>query len=292
MLLALVRLVLAAWDADAGRLRKVPLRWLVWVGGLGGVALVFYTADLGGGLVYRHQVAVGTGQEDGSGEGSEEGPEGVAKDRAPGEAAPRTATAGSPSERWIGEEDGTRVWRPRPEDAAALSSVLTAAEGSSLRVVTAGVKLAEEETGAAGTSGEGLTLRVDGRTVLLLPGEYGDVQVEADLELSGFDGVAGVVHRVADVSKLGAFTVASSGQAVLLDVEGGKEHELATASVEELGAPVTLAVSAVGSHLKGFVDGEQVTHGHTGEDPAGGAGLLLDGRGEIRVLEIRVIPLG
>lgn len=280
VLLALARLVLAAWDAAAERLRRLPLRWLVWVGSLGCVALVFYTADLGGGLVYQHQVAVGTVQESAPEDESLEGHEADTEDRTSAHTE-RSSSTGSPRDRWIEQEDGTRVWRPRPGDAAALGSVLGAAEGSSLDAVTA----------AAGTSGDGLTLRVEGRGVLVLPGEYGDVQVEADLDLSGFEGVAGVVHRVADASNLGAFTVASSGPAVLLDVEAGEQEELATASVESSGSPMTLAVSAVGSHLKGFVDGEQVVHGHTGEDPAGGAGLLLDGRGEIRLLEMRVIPL-
>lgn len=281
VLLALARLVLAAWDADSERLRRLPLRWLVWMGSLGGVALVFYTADLGGGLVYQHEVAVGTVQERAPEDESLESPETDTEDRASVETGP-SSFASSPRDRWVEEEDGTRVWRPKSGDKAALGPVLGAAEGSSLDAVTA----------ATGTSGDGLTLRVDGRAVLVLPGEYADVQVEADLDLSGFEGVAGVVHRVADASNFGAFSVASSGDAVLLDVEDGDPEELATASVEGSGAPRTLAVSAVGSHLKGFVDGEQVTHGHTGEDPAGGAGLLLDGRGEIRVLEMRVIPLG
>lgn len=277
VLLALVRLVLAAWEAGGERLHKIPLRWLVWVGGLGCVALVFTTADLGGALVYRHQVAVGMVQQDGHREIHAVD----AEDRASADTEP-SASAGSPRDRWVVEEDGTRVWRPSPEDGAALGSVLIAAEGSSLDAVTA----------APAASGDGLTLRVDGRALLVLPGEYGDVQVEAELDLSGFEGAVGVTHHVTDAFHLGALTVASSGEVALLDLDNGETADLATASVEPPRSPVTLAVSAVGSHLKGFVDGEQVTHGHTGEDPAGGAGLLLDGRGEIRVVEMRVIPLG
>jgi len=281
VLLALARLAVTASDAGADRLRKVPLRWLIWLGSLGCVALVLYTADLGGGLVYRHQVAVGTVDE---AEPLETNGDEGSEDLAATGAATSTSTSSEPSgssvsphDRWVQEEDGTRVWRPSPEDGAALGSVLTAAEGSSLEAVAAG---------------SGLTLRVDGRAVLVLPGEYGDVQVEADLDLSGLDGLAGVIHHVADASHFGAFALASTGEAVLLDVEEGERKKLATASVEPAEGAVTLAVSAVGRHLKGFVDGEQVTHGHTGEDPAGGAGLLLEGRGEIRVLEVRVIPLG
>lgn len=279
VLLAVARLALTLWETNReGKARRAPLRWLVWLGSVGCVALVFYTADLGGGLVYQHQVAVGSIQEPG------------ARDGRLGEGATTRTTGGSshdgsPRDRWIETEDGIRVWRPSAQDTAALGTLLVPAEGSSLEAVTT-----EAGPTTKGTN-DGLRFRIQGRAVLVLPGEYADVQVEVDLDMSGFEGVVGVVHRVANSSSFGAFTVSPSGEAVLADVEAGERQVLDSSSMEPLPVPATLAVSAVGTHLKGLVDGEQVTHGHTGEDAAGGAGLLLDGRGSVRILEMRLIPL-
>lgn len=53
--LVLLRLALAWWDRD---FRQTALRVLHLVAGVVAVGMVFYTADLGGGLVYEHGVAV------------------------------------------------------------------------------------------------------------------------------------------------------------------------------------------------------------------------------------------
>jgi uncharacterized membrane protein len=53
--LALLRLALAWWDRD---FRQTALRVLHLAAGVVAVGMVFYTADLGGGLVFEHGVAV------------------------------------------------------------------------------------------------------------------------------------------------------------------------------------------------------------------------------------------
>jgi hypothetical protein len=249
--------------------------------GLAAVGLVARTGDLGGALVFQHGLGVHVGAE-GTPEANA-GAEGIeGEDGTTAAHAEPGSAGGDPSRRLEEGEDGGVTWTPAPGDGAALGSVVTAAPGSSLDAVTAALA----EDGA-----EGLGLWVDGRSLLVLPGSFGNVQVEARLRLDGFEGTLGVAHHVREAEAAGLFSVTTGGEAELLSLDGGSRELLDEASFEMPGGVFTLAVSAAGRHLKGLVDEGQLTHGHVDPPPDGAAGLLLDGHGGVRLISLRVIPL-
>jgi len=250
------------WIARADdRIHRLVTRTGVLTLSLGVVGLVLVTADRGGTLVYRHGVAVTT----------------VAK-----AALSPQGNVAAPSakhhERLIRLEAGGVSWSPLPDDAMALGEV---------------VEVVAEPAGAIGvkypieSSGEGLPLRIDGRAILLLPGEFGDVQVKAVLDLSGFDGAAGVVHHYRDSVSYGSFEVAR-GSSRLVNRRGAEPEILGEGPGLDAQGLVTIAVSSAGSHLKGFVGPKTAAHGHVTEPPPGRTGLLLVGRGIVHVRELRV----
>jgi len=256
---AILRVVLA-WAARAGtgygrRAGRAGVLSL----GLGVAVLVSLTADRGGTLVYRHGAAV-----------TAEGPRATE----PRGGSPAQARTREPLTHLAG---GGLLWSPAAEDAPALGDIVT--------VVGAAGALAAEP--APGDVGLGLTLRIDGRAVLLLPGEFADVQVRAVLDLSAFRGTAGVVHHYRDEGSYGAFEV-NDATSRLIDRRGQEQKVLAEGRRASGPVEATLAVSSVGSHLKGFLDGETVAHGHVPAPSAGRTGLLLDGRGVVRLRELRV----
>ena len=279
---AAVRLVLWWRDRSGERPSALPLRALAAVAALAGLWLLFETAEHGGALVYEHGLGVradarptppkSDAEGDRTGEGAEPGADAEATE---GEPQAQGDTDGSALER---RTDGTLVWRPGAGDAGAVGTLLTAAAGYSTDAVQA-------EGGE-----DGLVLRVSGSTLLVLAETLGDVQVDAELALEGFDGTVGVAHHVAGDAG-GLFTLGSDGAATLVDRRAGEDEVLGRGEVAVPEETMTLAVSAAGSHLKGLVDGQTVAHGHVAADPPGACGLWLDGEGTVRLVSLTVTPL-
>lgn len=237
------------------------------------LGILAVTADRGGALVYRHGLAVA-----------------VLQDRLTvsvelsGEVGSSDARAGTPEGRLTRGEHGSLVWTPLPGDLGSLGSVLKPAPGAAEGEVVAEVPQP--------TDGEGLALKVSGRTVLLLPGAFGDVQVDARIDLTRFQGRAGVAHHASGPGGAGAFVIdAAAGEGALLILSEGEVRVLDRGRTIPPRAPVTLSVSAVGSHIKGMVGGTVVAHAHHRPEGPGGAGLFLDGTGVVRVIQVRVTPL-
>jgi hypothetical protein len=195
-----------------------------------------------------------------------------------------TADPSGPAEaRLTRGHDGTLSWAPLPSDAAALGTVLALAEGIPASVVT-------PDSPRPGQ--QGLGLRVSGRALLLLPGTFDDVQVEAMLDVSGFAGTVGLAHHVAGSAVVGLFTLsADDGSVQLVSLGDNQPRLLDSGTVEPPSGSLMLAVSAAGQHLKGFIGDRTVAHGHTAPADPGGAGLFLDGAGVVRIHSMRVVPL-
>jgi len=238
---------------------RVGARLALLIPAAGIVGLVLLTADRGGALVYQHGVAV-----------------------APLAEALRSSRDGGSSAssesrgRLTTHEDGGLAWLPVKGDASVLTDVLDVV------TETGGGAVAEDPSSPTTA---GIALKVTGRVFLLLPGDFGDVQVTAVLDLSRFDGTVGVIHHYGDAGSFGSFDVGASSSR-LLHVRGGERKVLG----EGAGATgeVTITVSSIGSHLKGYIGTATVAHGHVSAPPAGRTGLLLDGRGTIQLSELRV----
>jgi len=220
-------------------------------------------ADRGGELVYGHGLAVASAEP------------------APAPVPVLTTLADPPSSRLIEEPQGGLTWAPAAGDGGALGDLLTAPEGGSLAAVQA----------LDPPTLEGLWLRVDGQALLLLPGLWGDVEVEAFVDRGSFEGTIGLAHHVHGPADHDLLTVSTDGITTLAQTLAGSSTEQAATRVSA--EPVIqLAVRASGSHLKGLVGGKLAVHGHVAPRAPGAVGLFLSGRGEVRVDRVRVTPLG
>lgn len=266
---AALRLVVAVRSRPRGLDWSRGVRWGLLAAGTAVFGLVIWTADLGGALVFRHGVAVRAAA-------------GRPPVPSPARLTHDDADQLPPAARLSRDADGSLTWLPLPADGAALGSILVPEPTGSLDGVT---PLPAEE----GT--EGLGLAVDGRTMLLLPGAFDDVQIDAVLDVSGFEGTFGLVHHAQSVDTVGMFLLATSGTARLVKLEAGSARALDEQTIALPQTPIEFAVSSVGRHLKGMLSGETIAHGHTSPGPPGACGLLLDGTGTVRIHLVRVTPL-
>lgn len=214
------------------------------------------TADRGGALVYGHALAVQL-------------PLVPQPECPPCEVSNEVDAAPT----WSVASDGSGTWNPRPGD---------------LRAGRQGVRA----LGSAQETGDDVfAVRADERALVLAPGSWGNVQVNLSVDLSGFEGTVGVVHHVSSAEEFDAFEM-STRTGVARLVRHGANGPTILHEAESLPAPGILSVSAAGSHLKGLLDGNQVSHGHARAAPDGAVGMLLDGEGEVRLRRLEVIPLG
>jgi len=134
-------------------------------------------------------------------------------------------------------------------------------------------------------------IEMSGTSRHMLSGSFGDVQIEARVDLGRFAGAFRIVHHLLDPESAGYFEVATAGKAVLLQLSPAGRKVLDEAEIKLPSGPVTLTLSSSGSHLKGMIDGKVVVHGHAAPGPPGQAGFALDGSGTIRILHVTVTPL-
>jgi uncharacterized membrane protein len=262
-LVALLRVWLARRDAGEAWPRRDVLRVIALLGALMAQGLVAYTGDLGGALVYQHGVAVAGRPQ-----------QGVSSD-------PVTSPRHGPAvaSRISHLEDGSLLWTPRPGNEAALGEVLEPFGPTAVRVAP------------AKRSSEGLSLVASGRTLLALPRSWEDAQLEMRVDASEFEGSFALGARIEGDSTGGFLRIGSDGGAQLVARREGKEQTLDEATAPLSGGEMTIGLSAVGRHWKGFADGQTVVHGHARLPGAGRTGLLLDGSGTIRLFWVRIAPV-
>lgn len=264
---AVIRVVASVGDRNRTSSRLGALRGVGLLALLVAAGLITRTADLGGALVFRHGVAVN-----------------AAEPETPVSAAPQPAaeeTAVDVGSRLLHGENGGLEWRPLAVDVAALGEVISPGPGSDPAAVSAV---------AGAREGVGLELAVDGASLLVLPGTFGDVVIEAELDLGDFEGMVGLAHHAAAADIAVLFTVSTGGEASLLRRNGGEIEVFDSASVAAPSGVLALQSSVAGHHLKGFMDDQMVAHGHGDSGDPGRVGLFVDGRGVIRVLKVTVTP--
>jgi uncharacterized membrane protein len=272
--IALVRIGLDFWDRER---RRRALRVLLLVIAMGGVGLLLRTADLGGGLVYQHGIAVTEVDDHESGELSEAGEEAPTSDR-----SVPNSDVGTAASRLVTGPNGALEWRPHAGDREALGSILVPAKGADPSAVSW-----VESDGHV----RGLSLAVDGEALLVLAGSHGDVQVELEVALGEFEGELGPAHHVRSAKEAGVFTLeVPSTELILGSMAGETKRELDRAVEEVTSDTVHMTVSAIGRHLKGLLGDKTVVHGHEPAMPDGACGILVRGEGTIRVLSIKVTP--
>ncbi len=264
--LALLRAWLVWRGARHAPERRDALRVVALLLALMVQGVVVYTADLGGALVFRHGVAVS------------ERPARSAQ-AAISVTVPSAQHASATPSGFVHRDDGSMLWEPRAGEEAALGEVLTPVGATAVRVVMAPADAA------------GLSLLVSGRTLLLFPDSWEDVQIEVRVDLSAFDGALALGARVAGDSTGGFVRIRSDGTTVLFARRAGEDEILDEARASMSGGEKTLGLSAVGRHWKGYIDGATVVHGHSQLPASGRAALLLDGAGTIRLISVGISPV-
>jgi hypothetical protein len=111
------------------------------------------------------------------------------------------------------------------------------------------------------------------------------------VDASEFEGSFALGARIEGDSTGGFLRIGSDGGAQLVARREGKEQTLDEATAPLSGGEMTIGLSAVGRHWKGFADGQTVVHGHARLPGAGRTGLLLDGSGTIRLFWVRIAPV-
>lgn len=231
-------------------------------------ALIACTADLGGSLVYLHGVAVtSSGQKN----GAEQNLVVVNEIHSSGKTHPVKKTA-----------DGSLIWQPNAGDESPLGAILHPAKNGTFE----SIRVAE-------LSGEEPRIRfeVSGFVVLCFPETFGDVAIEAAVDLSEFEGSFGLGHHIQSVEDGVYFSINSTMLATLTRRGGSDAKEFDRELVSDRLGVATLSTSVAGSHLKGQINGEVVVHGHGPSGEAGRVGILVDGRGVIGIDRIIVTPL-
>lgn len=264
-LYALVRLGTAFYEKT---------RRSVWVhGGLFALALLglylpYQTGDHGSMMVYKY----------GAGVQAAEGEPATAA-AGQGRAVPDSAGDGGGPQV---SASGAWQWQPGEQAAEAL-------RGEAFDWV-AGEASALEPQVRSGSGGNGpalaLTARQGQPAMFTAGGAVRNLQVNARLDLSGFDGTAMLVHHVQDAQNYDFVALEPSdsgggGTMRLGRVRDGERSVSAegTYQVQGEGGWLDLRVVSSSSHYRGYVGGEMVAHGHADAPDPGRVGLRLEGSG-------------
>lgn len=253
-LYALLRIGLEAWD----RRNRLAVHLPVALLGLGGVLLVWQTAEHGAALVFAHGVGV---QATASGDVS----------HAPSVApeAPGVVLTMTPVGGWS--------WQPTP--GQRLPSDVSVLEGdrAAIHPLPAG-------------SDSLFAFHLASGPLMLVAGEpVTGVQIETVLDLSGFDGTVALIHHVQDAVHYDF--LAFDGARVVQGRRSGDRELVFEQAPVTLPGVVRLRATAQGTHFYGYVDGRSVVHGHGDAPETGRAGLRFEGSGTVRLGSLILTPI-
>lgn len=145
----------------------------------------------------------------------------------------------------------------------------------------------------AGPEGQALSIRMvqPGTVMFVVPDTLDDVQVEAVLDPSRFEGNVLLVHHVQDAQTYDY--LALRGDTLQLGrMQNGTATVLDEGRFEATGW-ITVRATGDGDHFRGYVNDRMVAHGHTEPLPPGRVGMGVDGRGAVRLERLqarRVAP--
>ena len=138
-------------------------------------------------------------------------------------------------------------------------------------------------------SGDEVTLNSNGNpSTFVFHNKMGNVGVEISYMLHGFKGEIKLVHHFKDAENY-EFVSVNGNQMNLGRIINGEQNIFDQKSFElETSDWTQLRVSAAGSHYKGYIGSETITHGHGDELDAGYVGMMIDGEGSFMVKDLKV----
>ncbi len=134
--------------------------------------------------------------------------------------------------------------------------------------------------------GDILDLVVDGSGLISLPGVVGDGIVEVMIEPGDFTGDITLVHRYETPDFWEGFRFSSDGTMDLLSMSPTGEKNRNQSAMLFPREKFSMRSSAVSGHYKGLVNNEVLVHGHGSSEGIGRSGLLISGKGTIKVFSI------
>ncbi|MEQ9220267.1 MAG: hypothetical protein RLO17_19600 [Cyclobacteriaceae bacterium] len=119
---------------------------------------------------------------------------------------------------------------------------------------------------------------------------YGNVGMAAMINIEGFDGTFKLIHHAKNADNH-EFVSINGGKMKLGRMVNGNEEVFDEGSFDPVNEWINLRVSAAGTHFKGYMGNETVTHGHGDKMQDGYVGIMLEGIGNVLIKSIEIVPL-
>lgn len=165
----------------------------------------------------------------------------------------------------------TSGWQWRPQSDTAWTTRMTWWNGSSADVQAA--------LDTAGTGAVALRIEPEAPVTFVVPDTLGAVQVTAELNLDDFEGTVSLLHHGRDARNYD-FLAVGGGRVRQGRVSGG-ERTVMDESTADLEGWQTVRAVGDGTHFRGYVGSELVTHPHGEATSPGTVGLHLEGEGGV-----------
>ncbi|MEQ9289574.1 MAG: hypothetical protein RIG77_21785 [Cyclobacteriaceae bacterium] len=136
-----------------------------------------------------------------------------------------------------------------------------------------------------------LQLTVDGSsTAFVFHQTYGNVGMAAMINVRQFEGTLKLIHHAKNANNHEFVSIKGKNMKLGRMVDGN-EKVFDEGSFDTANDWINLRVSAAGTHYKGYIGNETVTHGHGDKMPDGYAGILLEGSGTVLIKSIETVAL-
>ncbi|OEK03045.1 hypothetical protein BFP97_16620 [Roseivirga sp. 4D4] len=121
--------------------------------------------------------------------------------------------------------------------------------------------------------------------------KMGNVGIAVTLKRSNFEGNLKIIHHAQDGNTYEFVSIDEKDMSLGRYVEGKEDLFDRKKFEADQSDWITIRVSAAGTHFKGYLGDENITHGHGDELEAGYVGIMLEGTGSVSIKSIEVTPL-
>jgi len=180
-------------------------------------------------------------------------------------------------------EDGAITWRPTGDGLSLITSDFHFITGSLEDIQPEVIKETDD------ISILSLTLKGSPASFVFHQ-TYGNVGLAANLNLKDFNGTVKLIHHTIDVENY-EFVSINASNMKLGRVVNGVENIFDEKKYEVISDWTELRVSAAGTHFKGYIGSETITHGHGDKMNDGYVGLMINGTGNILVKSIEIFKM-
>jgi len=122
---------------------------------------------------------------------------------------------------------------------------------------------------------------------------YSDMQIKLMIDPDQYKGTISIVHNEHDANNYAYMILHTDGSAELGRVKNGQETTIEEADQHSFDWKdmKILKLSVDGEHIKGYVNGQQILHGHSDQTGPGSLGLKLKGQGTLGLTRVDITPI-